>query len=249
MPNRFRAFLKKCLLGKDQNLISIDEPYGVMRRLLQGRPINAIIDAGASDGHVSRRMLRHFPRAHAYAFEPNEMYRQTLLEYAAAEPRFHPQFLALGDRDGTAELQITESPGNASLCIPSGVMKDIDPAGTKIRSVEAVELVTIDSWIKRSGLASVEVMKFDIQGGELAALEGGRQTLAGQTLAVYIEVWFNQGYDGGTVFGQTDLFLRQLGYVVYDIYKPGYNRDGMIMWANALYLHAKRMGKSFQSIR
>jgi hypothetical protein len=116
--NPVSSFLKKRCLGEGRNLVSLDEPYEVMARLLKGCEVTGIIDAGASDGRVSKRLLRKFPAAHAYAFEPNPIYADTLAKYAKAEPRFHPQFLALSDREGTANLYVTESPGCTSLLAP-----------------------------------------------------------------------------------------------------------------------------------
>ncbi len=127
MANPLSTFIKKKILGKDQNLISIDEPYQVIERLLKNHKVTAFLDAGASNGHISKRLLDKFPSADAYAFEPNPMYYPVLREYAEAEPRFHPQFLALSDTEGTGQLHMTQSPGSASLLIPAAGLTDIDP--------------------------------------------------------------------------------------------------------------------------
>jgi len=123
MSNRFSSFIKKKLLGKNKNLVSLDEPYEVMARILKDCRVTGIIDAGASDGRISRRLLRKFPAAHVYAFEPNSLYTETLKQYAKDDPRFHPQFLALSDHEGTAELYVTESPGCTSLFAPAKRLK------------------------------------------------------------------------------------------------------------------------------
>jgi FkbM family methyltransferase len=229
VANKFSIYLKKKLVGKNQNLISLEEPYDVMR------------DAGASHGHISERMLRRFPDAHAYAFEPNPFYTEELRAYAARENRFHPQFMALSDHEGIAELHVTESAGNTSLLKPSGKFDLIDPAGAVVRETVSVPVVTIDRWAKGNGDTAIQVMKFDIQGYELAALKGAVQTLQTSTLLIYSEIWFHSVYDGGTTFSEIDGFLREHGFVLYDIYKPKYNRNGLIQWANALYVHAKRL--------
>lgn len=241
MANKFSTFLKKKLLGKSQNLISLEEPYEVMRRLLRWHAVTGILDAGASRGHISERMLKKFPDAHVYAFEPQPMYRQILEAYAAAEPRFHPQFAALSDHSGTAQLHITESAGNTSLLNPTETLRQIDPAGSKIKETVAVPLVTIDQWAKDKGGLAIEVMKFDIQGYELSALKGAVHTLQTSTLLIYSEVWFNSVYEGGALLGDIDGFLRNYGFRLYDIYKPKYNPNGLLQWANAIFIHTARM--------
>jgi len=242
VANRIGTFLKKKIIGKNQNLISLDEPYEVMRRLMEGHSVTGIIDAGASRGHISKRLLRKFPQAKVYAFEPHPMYRQVLEAYAAQEPRFCPQFAALSDCQGTAELYITESAGNTSLLKPAPALSRIDPAGAAVRQTVSVPLATIDQWRSQNGSLPIQVMKFDIQGYELAALKGAAQALRDSVLLIYSEVWLNPVYEGGALLGDIDAFLRPYGFWLYDIYKPKYSPDGPIQWANALFVRAERLG-------
>lgn len=159
--------MKKKLLGKNQNLVSIDEPYGVMAHLLKDLDVTGIIDAGASDGRISKRLLRKFPSANIYAFEPNPLYTQTLQQYAKEERRFHPYFLALSDHEGNADLHVTDSPGNTSLFTPGKRLKQMDTHGASVKSLEKVKVVTIDEWAKRNDDPAIQLMKFDIQAAEL----------------------------------------------------------------------------------
>lgn len=242
MTNQFSSFVKKRLLGKNRNLVSFDEPFEVMPRLLKGHKVTGIIDAGASNGRISKRLLRRFPAAQAYAFEPNPLYAETLKRYAEDDPRFHPQFLALSDSEGEATLHVTESPGNTSLFVPGKRLEEITPDGALVKKDEIVELVTIDNWARRNGDPAIELMKFDIQGGELKALRGAVHTLQNSTLIVYAEIFFNPLYEGGATYSEIDLFLREHGFALYDMYKPKYNPDGLIMWANAIFVNALRLG-------
>ncbi|MHC4168022.1 MAG: FkbM family methyltransferase [Planctomycetota bacterium] len=242
MTNQLSSFVKKKLLGKGRNLMSFDNPFEVMPRLLKGRRVTGIIDAGASNGRISRRLLRKFPGAHAYAFEPNPLYADVLRQVAKDDSRFHPQFLALSDSEGDATLHITESPGNTSLLTPGRRLKEITPGGADVKSDENVELVTIDNWAQRNGDLSIELMKFDIQGGELKALRGAVRMLEKSTLVVYAEITYNPLYEGGALYSEIDLFLRGYGFGLYDMYKPKYNQRGLIMWANAIFVNAERLG-------
>jgi FkbM family methyltransferase len=241
MTNLFSSFAKKRLFGKGRNLVSLDDPFEVMTHLLKGHLVSGIMDAGASDGRISKRLLRKFPHAQVYAFEPNPLYTAELRQYAEEDSRFCPQFLALSDSEGTAALHITESPGNTSLLTPGQRLRDIDCGGAAVKADEKVELVTIDNWAKHNGDLSIELMKFDIQGAELKALRGAARMLANSTLIVYTEVCFNPLYEGGTIFSEIDLFLRDYGFGLYDIYKPKYNSQGLIMWANAIFVNFKRL--------
>ncbi len=242
MTNQFSSFVKKKLLGKNRNLVSFEEPFDVMPRLLKSHKVTGIIDAGASNGRISKRLLRRFPTAQAYAFEPNPLYAEPLKQYAKDEPRFHPQFLALSDSEGQATLHVTESPGSTSLLAPGKRLQEIIPEGATVKSDEKVELVTIDNWAQRNGDLAIELMKFDIQGGELKALRGAVHTLQCSTLIVYTEISFNPLYEGSAIYSEIDLFLREHGFTLYDMYKPKYNPNGLIMWANAIFVNTQRLG-------
>lgn len=230
------------MLGRNQNMISLNEPYEAMKYLLRKYEVTGIIDAGASNGRISKRLLRKFPMAQVYAFEPNPLYTETLKQYAKGEPRFHPQFLALSDHEGSATLNVTKSPGVTSLFTAGERLKEIEPDGAEIERLEKVELVTIDQWAKRNGDPAIQLMKFDIQAAELKALQGAVRVLQSSTLLVYTEIWFNSVYDGGALYSEIDLFFRQYGFALYDLFKPKYGPKGLIMWANAIFLNVRRMG-------
>jgi FkbM family methyltransferase len=241
MSNKFSSFIKKKFIGKGRNLISLEEPYAVIKDILSGREITGIIDAGASDGRISRRLLKKFPDAKAYAFEPNPLYREKLEAFADMDSRFNPQFAALSDKEGIAKLHITASPGNTSLCQPGERLKQIDSAGSAVEKIEDVEVITIDKWCENNGNLNIELMKFDIQGHELKAFKGAERTLKNSTLLVYTEIWFNSPYKDGALYSEIDILLREYGFVLYDIYKPKYNNEGLVMWANAIFVNANKL--------
>lgn len=242
MSNKFSALIRRKLLGKNQNLVSIEDPFEVMRRLLGPVAVTGILDAGASDGRISRRLLKRFPDARAYAFEPNPSYADALKAYARQDDRFRPQFLALSDAEGTATLHITDSAGNTSLFRPGVGFDKVDPQGARISREVPVKTVTIDNWAAQNGGTDIQVMKFDIQGAELRALRGGEAMLRRTVCLVYAEVWFHSIYEGGAVFSDIDQFLLACGFVLYDFYKPKYNDRGLIQWANTIFVHKQRLG-------
>jgi len=242
MANQFSIWLKKKLIGRNQNLLSLEDPYKTLQKLLKDFAITGILDGGASRGHISERFLRLFPSAHVYAFEPCPIYHDILLEYARHQPRFHPEFAALSDEGGTVQLRLTASPGQSSLLNPKE--DDKKPCqqgkedGSKILRLVSVPAIAIDQWARDKGNIPIQVMKFDIQGYELFALRGAVEVLASSTLAIYTEVWLNPAYEGGALLGDLDAFLRERGFVLYDLYKPKYNSRGQVHWANALYIRA-----------
>lgn len=241
MAKILQSIFKNTLLSKSGNLVSFDDPYLIASNLLANKKVTGVMDIGASNGRISKRLLNLFPDAQAYGFEPNPLYRQTLLDFKNCEPRFHPQFLALSDSDCTVDLQITESPGSTSLFNPGKFLKNLDPEGSVVKKTEQVECTTIDNWLEKNNNLEIQVMKFDIQGGELNAMKGAENLLDNKVLLIYTEILFNPLYEGGAVFSDIDKVLRERGFVLHNIYKPRSDNNDMLLWGNAIYVHANRL--------
>ena len=89
-----------------------------------------------------------------------------------------------------------------------------------------VETVTLDDFCACEGIDHVDVLKMDIQGGELMALRGATGLLDQQAVdIVYAEVLFAELYDEGASFDQVWRYLEQFGYTLYGLYDltPGHN--------------------------
>jgi FkbM family methyltransferase len=238
MAKILRSLLRKSLFGKRGNLISLDDPFSTMNQLLEGRPVRAIVDAGGSDGRVSRRLLEWFPESTVYAFEPNPAYEDALNAFAAIESRFKPQFCALANVAGKRPLHVTRSPGATSFYQPSPQLRDYQTQSAEIVRTIEVPTARLDDWAQKQGLAGIDVIKLDVQGGELGVLEGAGHLLDQTISAVYTEVLFNPLYDGAALFGDLDRFLRGRGFALFNLYGPKSDRHGVLLWANAIYTRA-----------
>lgn len=242
MAKFFDTLLRNTILAKKNNLLSIDDPYRTLERLLKNHKITGIIDAGASNGRISKKLLKIFHEANAYAFEPNPLYEKTLTQFALKNKRFFPYYCALSDHKGVEDFCITASPGNTSFFKPGKRLKEIDPEGASLKSTKKVEVIPLDVWLKENGNLSIQLVKLDIQGAELLALRGAQNALNNSVLAIYTEILFNPLYDGGALYSEIDLYLRNQGFVLYDIFKPKYNSSGLLMWGNAIFLNGKKFG-------
>lgn len=242
MAKVLRSLINRTLFRGKGNLISLEDPYPTLTRLLAGHEIRCILDAGASDGRISRRLVERFPGATSYMFEPNPAYEASLKALCEADARYQPRYMALSDQAGEMTLNITADAGNTSLYEPSDRMADLFGDRTVIQQRVPVPVVTIDQWAEEEGVGPIQLMKLDIQAGELAALRGARRTLDEQVLAIYTEVCFNPLYDGGALFSQIDQQLRESGFLLYNIYGPRQDERGLLLWANAIFVHGQRLG-------
>ena len=242
MTKPFKSLIRRTLLSGKQNLTSLDEPYEVIARLLTGKSIDNMLDAGASHGRVAERLARPFPKANVHMFEPNPDYVGDLQTLHNRDNRFRHWPMALADQEGEMELHFTESRGTTSLFKPNTRADDTWGQQLHVKESRAVPVVTIDGWAERENIGPIGFMKFDIQAGELLALRGAEKTLRDQALLVYTEIFFNPMYDGGALFGDIDALLRSHGFLLYNIYKPAADSRGMLLHANPIYVHSERLG-------
>jgi FkbM family methyltransferase len=204
-------------------------PRFVARRL-QGRPLMevgleelapylpdspTILEAGACDGSDTVRLARRWPAGTVHAFEPVPDAYSVVVEATKALTNVSTHPLALSDRSGTAELNLSEDedgeprPDASSLLEPTGHMA----AWPSIifRRTVTVPTVTLDDWARAQSISGVDLMWLDLQGMELRVLNASPELLA-RTTAIYMEVWRRQMYDGAPTYDEVVDWAEARGF-------------------------------------
>lgn len=87
----------------------------------------------------------------------------------------------------------------------------------------------------KNNIKSIDILKMDIQGGELAALSGASGLLNSQEIKiVYAEVYFVQQYESEPLFHDVSKFLYGFGFTLQDLYTPIYG-NGNFAWCDAIF--------------
>ena len=133
--------------------------------------------------------------------------------------RFLPHLVGDG-KDQT--LYVCAYPGLNSLLEPNAAVlalyPDLQRNGTVVRRVKDLRTRRLDEVTE---IRLIDLLKVNMQGGELAVLRGGRQVLA-RVLAVHVDVAFVRLYKGQPTFGDIDLELRRLGLVPHHLLNAKY---------------------------
>src|SRR5205823_12566519 len=84
-----------------------------------------------------------------------------------------------------------------------------------------VQSTTIDRYCQENEIERIDILKLDIQGGELKALEGA-VTMLGQNKIqlIYTEILIIPTYKAQPSFEDYLRFLQKLGYTMLDVYYP-----------------------------
>jgi FkbM family methyltransferase len=157
-------------------LAAAARPEGTYARLYVERltPEATVVDAGA---HVGVFTVLAAPRcAHVVAFEPDPYNFRALRANAGQLASVRLVDKALSESVGTTTFYVTPSTIGSSM---------IERAGGEPRQVETT---TVDAELAGREIRSL-VVKLNIEGAELAALEGARETLArASDVTMFVEV-------------------------------------------------------------
>ncbi len=140
--------------------------YEMYRQL---QPGDVVVDAGAFPGDYALFAARQVgPEGFVWAFEPDENNRRVLERNL--------------QKSGIQNVEI----------VPQGLWKEettlsLDAQGLASRierqGSKRIEVTTLDQFLQERGLEKIDVLKMDIEGAELEALEGAKHALTRITYA------------------------------------------------------------------
>ncbi|MFN4202973.1 MAG: FkbM family methyltransferase [Tabrizicola sp.] len=214
-------------------------PSDLLAELLAALPLSdmiEVVDVGASalptSGTPPYAPLLSHGLARLTGFEPNP----EELAKLPADPRrrYLPQVVGDG---GPATLHLTRHPGFTSLLAPDPeIAAHIHSfaALTEVVARRPVRTVRLDDL---ADLPRIDLLKIDIQGGELAAFRGAAGKLSA-ALCVQTETAFIPIYRDQPLFAEQDACLRDLGLRFFGFASA--NRFPFTGTPSDLYFKAKR---------
>jgi len=181
---------------------------------IAGLPIETILDVGANRGQFARQVLRLFPRANVYCFEPLPDALAHLRSWADAESLSNVTTLqlALGSANETAEMFVHVDHDASSSLLSTTERTRTLYAQTARQSRTTVQVRTLDALVDEGAvrLSAGTLLKIDVQGYELEVLRGARQSLR-RIEASIVEVGLQPLYDTqGSFFAVAEL-LNEAG--------------------------------------
>lgn len=167
-----------------------------------------IVDVGANKGQFLILARRLWPSAALVAIEPNTALYDGLRSCFAADSRARIHCCAAGSSSGEETLHITRDHQNSSLLSPSEDFGADRPDDGVLRT-EPVTVARLDELLH--GVAGPLFVKIDVQGTELAVLQGLGDRLA-DVMAFIVETPFERAYEGASDFHGIYCFLREHGF-------------------------------------
>lgn len=181
--------------------------YTLDRLLKKGFKPKVVLDVGAAKGYWSEIATYFFLDARFYLIDPLPQNEPRLKELCAKIPRVKYHLCAVGDKPGQMQINLTPDLDGSSL-LSFGVPPSAD--------APMVPVVTIDSLLEQGLIEPPQMVKMDIQGYELIALNGGQKLFA--TAEVFIlEVSLREFLPGMPVVHEVVDYMARRGYWIYDV--------------------------------
>lgn len=207
------------------------------KNLLQQHDVKYIFDCGANIGQTTARYRQLFPNATIYSFEPTEKTFNILYETFKNNDFVKPQQLAVSNINGNQQFFVYEDSQLNSL---SAIDAPSDTyMSSSMESVEytKVSSITLDEFCVRDKIGRVDILKMDIQGGELLALQGAVNLLQKQAIdLIYLEVNFRKLYEHQAYFYEINKFLQENKYTLYGVYNLTRLSDGTLGYGDAIFI-------------
>ncbi len=186
-----------------------------------------IVDAGANHGDFSLAASTLHPPAKVILFEPLQFLHEGLAEKSrsiVAEWEISP--CALSSETGETTIYIDPSQDTiGSLNGPSQTYREANAAASEPRR-ETCRTITLDEFTSQSEIASIDLLKIDVEGWELEVLRGAERAL-GFTRSVFVEASLIRGdlpYNGQHLVDVVEI-LTKSGFKILRI-DPSFYFEG-----------------------
>ncbi len=158
------------------------------------------------------KILEYFPSSEIIGFEIEKEVCDQMNSKAAKGIKYFP--FALGENNEKRKLYITENPMCTSLYKPNENLVKLyhELQYMNLKKETEVETITLDSFVDKYSIDTIDFIKIDVQGAELDIFKGSTKLL-NNVLKIVCEVEFIPLYHDQPLFGDITKFLSQYNFM------------------------------------
>jgi FkbM family methyltransferase len=200
----------------------------------------AVFDVGSSHTAWSWHISSVFPETALHLFEPlfdyKPHYQEDWTRFFMERPNVRLHKIALGNIDGSTPLGSDEAGYSASTLVSE--------SSKHFPELFHVPIRRLDSYVAEFGLPKAQVLKVDVQGAELAVLEGAGSLLNDVRL-IQMETWLRRSYDGKTpLLHEITEYLGGRGFSLIDFGDVYYTELHEMLALDAFFAHVDLLNQT-----
>lgn len=210
--------------------------FGDLYRWLPHDKRITIFDVGSNVGDMTRKFREMFPFASIHCFEPTPVAFQKLKWRLKQDEAVILNNVAVAETDGEMRFFVNEDFNKVNSLLQRNRTQSKYYRYDVQQHID-VKTISLDRYCSEKGVGNINLLKLDIQGGEVSALKGASNLLQHQAIDIILsEILFVELYEGGAVFYELSAFLAQYGYTVYHLYDLHRAENGQITWGDAIFV-------------
>ena len=207
----------------------------IVRRMGVSDPV--VFDVGANKGDTAASYIGLMPQAKVHCFEPFPEMIGVLENRFGVNDRVTVVPKAVSSGVAETTFYVNHAHATNSLLPRPGEGERFHPKNAGAKGEIRVETVDLDGYCGERGIERVHVLKMDIQGGELMAIQGAQGLLSEQRVdVVYCEIQFVPLYEGAAQFDGVWSKMRAFGYELFDVYDLHRSAGGRLLYGDAMFV-------------
>jgi FkbM family methyltransferase len=209
-------------------------PVDPKKSILVDSGAGTVIDVGANEGQYGRSIRRAGFAGPMLSFEPQSAAFAKLEQRTSKDHHWTAYRCALGAENGEITLNIAGNSESSSV-LPMLDLHSANSPTSAYVTTEQVRLRRLDDVLIEAGVTGPLHLKLDVQGFELAVLDGGQRAFEA-AVSLEVEMSFVPLYSGQASFGGLFDRLRAVGFEFYDI-DPGFRaKNGRLLQIDGLFI-------------
>lgn len=197
------------------------------------RQFKTIVDIGANRGQFSLAARKYAPSAHIFSFEPLKIPANIFRKIFLNDKLTILHEVAIGPRESIVTMHISAKDDSSSL-LPISTAQTNHFPGTDEVGVAEIRVSTLDSFLGEQDLIGPALLKIDVQGFEMEALQGC-ELMIDKFDFVYCECSFIELYSGQKLVHEVIDWLYQRHFYLIGIFNSSYDHAGQAIQADFLF--------------
>jgi FkbM family methyltransferase len=202
------------------------------RKIFAASHYATVVDIGANKGQFAVLARDLWPEATIESFEPINSCAKIFREVFVSDGHTRLHEMAVGPESTTASIYVTNASDSSSLLPPGELQEKI--FGTKTAQRQDVAVQPLEAVLRARDIIRPALLKIDVQGFELAALQGCISLLQSFD-EIYVECSYVELYKDQALASEIVSFLERQDFNLHGVFNQHIDKEKGALQADFLF--------------